>query len=95
MPRYASAAALTIASTASRSPSEHRRISTRHAYHAAAQALCPDMHGPSALPLIVELAATAVVVAAAIARRPVGRVLRAAAHRARARRRAVRRAALS
>ena len=34
------------------------------------------MHGPSALPLLVELAATAIVLTAALARRPLARALR-------------------
>ena len=53
------------------------------------------MHGPSALPLLVELAATAILVTAAIARRPLARVLRIAAQRAHGRRRLSRRAATS
>jgi hypothetical protein len=39
------------------------------------------MHGPSAIPLLVELAATAVVFTAALARKPLARAARAAATR--------------
>jgi hypothetical protein len=53
------------------------------------------MHGPSALPLLVELAATAIVVAAALAPRPLARALHIAARRAHGRRRLSRRAAAS
>ena len=53
------------------------------------------MHGPSALPLLVELAATAILLTAAIGRRPLARALRVAAQRAQGRRRVTRRAAAS
>ena len=39
------------------------------------------MHGPSAIPLLVELAATAVVLTAALGRKPPARAARAASAR--------------
>jgi hypothetical protein len=39
------------------------------------------MHGPSAIPLLVELAATAIVLTAALSRKPLARAARAAAAR--------------
>jgi hypothetical protein len=39
------------------------------------------MHGPSAIPLLVELAATAVILTAAVARKPLARAARAATAR--------------
>ena len=45
------------------------------------------MHGPSAIPLVVELAATAIILTAAVARRPVARIISAAAIRLTAHRR--------
>jgi hypothetical protein len=48
------------------------------------------MHGPSAIPLLVELAATAIILTAAVARRPLACIIRAAATRVTAHRRRVR-----
>jgi hypothetical protein len=48
------------------------------------------MHGPSAIPLLVELAATAIVLTAALARKPLARAARVATTRFAARRRRLR-----
>ena len=48
------------------------------------------MHGPSAIPLLVELAATAIVLTAALARKPLVRAARAATTRLAERRRRLR-----
>jgi hypothetical protein len=48
------------------------------------------MHGPSAIPLLVELAATAIVLTAALARKPLARAARAATTRLAAGRRRLR-----
>jgi hypothetical protein len=48
------------------------------------------MHGPSAIPLLVELAATAIILTAALTRRPLARITSAAISRLAARRRRVR-----
>jgi hypothetical protein len=48
------------------------------------------MHGPSAIPLLVELAATAIVLTAALARKPLARAARAATAKLAARRRRLR-----
>ncbi len=45
------------------------------------------MHGPSAIPLLVELAATAIVLTAALARKPLARAARSVTSRLGARRR--------
>jgi hypothetical protein len=45
------------------------------------------MHGPSAIPLLVELAATAIVLSAALSRKPLTRATRAATARLGERRR--------
>jgi hypothetical protein len=45
------------------------------------------MHGPSAIPLLVELAATAIVLTAALSRKPLARAARAATARLAERRR--------
>ena len=48
------------------------------------------MHGPSAIQLLVELAATAIVLSAALARKPLARAARVATTRLAARRRRLR-----
>jgi hypothetical protein len=48
------------------------------------------MHGPSAIPLLVELAATAIVLSAALGRKPLARATRAATARLADRRRRLR-----
>jgi predicted lysophospholipase L1 biosynthesis ABC-type transport system permease subunit len=48
------------------------------------------MHGPSAIPLLVELAATAIVLIAAFARKPLARAARVATTRLAPRRRRLR-----
>jgi hypothetical protein len=56
-------------------------------YHRRPSLLCSNMHGPSAIPLLVELAATAIVLSAALARKPLARAARAATSRLAERRR--------